>query len=140
LNGPWNTSSAAPACCGRCWLRRIVHRRCLSVLWRYRRRKRNVARERSLDADPALQAQAVSGQPTAAQVLEGTEARQTLDEATAGLPPDQQEVLSLRHDEELTIRETAARLHTSDIKVRRTDKKALANMVHCLSERGIDGQ
>ncbi len=115
------------------WLRRILANNLANQVRDFRRQKRNVKRERSLENildDSALRLEQwlVAEQPSPSSHAARDEEALRLAGALAALPADEQEVLLMRHCEEMPLEAIADRVGVSRRTVARLLRRGLATL------------
>jgi RNA polymerase sigma-70 factor (ECF subfamily) len=115
------------------WLRQILARNLANTTRDHRRDKRDVARERSLEAAldesaSALGAWLAADQPSPSEQVERHERALLLTDALAELPESQREAVVLRHWEGLPLADIAERLHCTTAAVTGLLQRGLKNL------------
>jgi RNA polymerase sigma-70 factor (ECF subfamily) len=121
------------------WLRRILTCNLANLERDFRREKRDVARERSLEAlvegsSVHLEEWLKSPHSSPSRIAARGEETLRLAEAIATLPATEQEVLLLRHCEGWTLEAIAQRVGISETHAARLLRKALASLKGMLKE------
>jgi RNA polymerase sigma-70 factor (ECF subfamily) len=121
------------------WLRTIFNRALANELRALGREKRRVGAERSLDADLdasscRLDAWLAVDQTSPSEAVARGERAATLAGAVEGLPPDQREVVLLKHCQGLTLQEIAEQTERTVAAVAGLLRRGLAQLRECLDE------
>ena len=123
------------------WLRQILARTLANELRTLGRAKRNVGAERSLDADLdasscRLDAWLAADQTSPSEQVRWRERAEAIATAVDSLPPEQREVVLLKHCEGLTLNEIAARLDRTPSAIAGLLRRGLQRLRKQLDEGG----
>jgi RNA polymerase sigma-70 factor (ECF subfamily) len=112
------------------WLRRILLNALSKFRRRWRGRWRDVSREVALDRPPSARQQPphLAHDETPSHVAGAEEQKQSLAEAVGGLPDEQQRIIAMHLDEELSFVEIGRRLGKSPDAVRMAYGRALERL------------
>lgn len=121
------------------WLRRILACNLANLERDYRREKRNIARERSLEARVNGSSVQLSNwlareQRTPSGLASAREEGLRLAQAIVALPAEEQDVLLLRHFEGLTFEVIAKKIGVSETQAARLLRRGLNAIKHALGD------
>jgi RNA polymerase sigma-70 factor, ECF subfamily len=127
------------------WLRQILARNLANAVRDLTRGKRDVRKERSLNADLDASASRLEGwlaaeQSSPSQKLERHERAVCLAEALAQLPPTQRDAVVLRHFQQMSLAEIAAELDCTTAAVTGLLQRGLKNLRNLLADGSESGQ
>jgi RNA polymerase sigma-70 factor (ECF subfamily) len=121
------------------WVRKTAYERLLDLRRHHRRARRAVDREAALpDRSSLLLARPLlAGGPSPSQDLQARELAQRIAHAVDSLAPTDQEILLMRHGEELPFEEIACLLEIEPAAARKRFGRALMRLQKALTAQGL---